>query len=115
MDENTREKKDLKKRMRSAESAVKYMKKKIASSTEKHSIRVDESLHDGLHGVMSEFSDNVEVKFAENSFHRLFWNQQMKMMAEEPRQRRWHPMLIRWCIYTLPMQLGLEAHHVHIN
>ena len=89
----------LKRRMRSAESTVKYMKKKIASSTDKNGVSVDDSLHDGLRGMMSEFSVGVEEKFAENSFHRLFWDQQMKMLTKEPRQRRWHPMLIRWCLH----------------
>lgn len=89
---------ELKKRARSAESAVKYMKQKIASSTDKIGVSVDDSLHAGLYSVMSGFNASVEEKYAENSFHRLFWNQQMKMMSE-PRQRHWHPMLIRWCLH----------------
>lgn len=90
---------ELKKRMRSAESTVKYMKKKIAGSTDKIGVGVDDSLHTGLHAVMSEFSSHVEEKYAEDSFHRLFWEQQMKLISTEPKQRRWHPMLIHG-VYT---------------
>ena len=39
---------ELKSRVRSAESAVKYMKKKIASSVDKTGVSVDDSLHVGL-------------------------------------------------------------------
>ena len=94
---------ELKSRVRSAESAVKYMKKKIASSVDKTGISVDDSLHVGLHGLMSEYSANVKKKYAENSFHMLFWDQQMKMLAKDPKQRRWHPMLIRWCLHLKMM------------
>ena len=90
---------ELKKRMRSAESAVKYMKEKISHSTDKIGVSVDDSLHTGLHGLMSEYSDSVKKKYTENSFHRLFWDQQMTMLTKDPKQRRWHPMLIRWCLH----------------
>lgn len=75
------------------------MKKKIASSTEKIGVCVDDSLHAGLQSVMSEFSTGVEKKYSPDSFHRLFWDQQMKAMSTQPTQRRWHPMLIRWCLH----------------
>ena len=35
----------------------------------------------------------------ENSFHNLFWNQQLDNL-KSPKQCRWHPMLIRWCLYV---------------
>lgn len=30
---------------------------------------------------------------------RLFWDQQAKALSTSPRQRRWHPMLVRWCLH----------------
>ena len=74
--------------------ACRYLKK-IADSAKKNGVCVDDSLHRGLNSVMTEFSDEVKKKYSADSFHRLFWEQQMKAMTAEPTQRRWHPMLIR--------------------
>lgn len=76
-----------------------YMKKKISSSTEALGVCVDDDLHSGLSSVMTEFSDDIERKYAPDSFHRLFWTEQMKAMNTKPTLRRWHPMLIRWCLH----------------
>jgi hypothetical protein len=35
---------------------------------------------------MSEYSANVKKEYVENSFHMLFWDQQMKMLAKDPKQ-----------------------------
>ena len=89
----------LRKRIKSAESAVKYLKDKIAASTQKLGVDVDDSLHNGLEGIMLEENAAIQEKYAEGSFHRLFWDQQIKALSTTPRQRRWHPMLIRWCLH----------------
>lgn len=79
---------ELTTRVRSAESLVKYLKKKIECSVNKSGVSIDDSLHDGLSSVMSEFTSYVEEKYEKNSFHRLFWNQQAKMATTDPKQRR---------------------------
>ena len=48
---------------------------KIASSTDRIGVDVDDSLHTGLHGVMSELSGSVEGNFAKNLFYRLSANE----------------------------------------
>ena len=35
----------------------------------------------------------------ENSFHHLFWSQQLTNLQRYPKQRCWHPMLICWCLH----------------
>lgn len=47
------------------------MKKKISSSTEALGVCVDDALHSGLNSFMTEFSDEIEEKYAPDSFHRL--------------------------------------------
>ena len=90
---------ELKTRMRSAESSIKYLKSRIESSIHARGVEVDDSLESGLGDVMREFAAHVESKYTTNSFHRLFWSQQAKMAATNPKQRRWHPMFIRWCLH----------------
>lgn len=60
---------------------------------------VDDSLHSGLQSILSEKTSSILEKYPEGSFHRLFWNQQVEALATSPKQRRWHPMLIRWCLH----------------
>ncbi len=42
---------------------------------------------------------NIHDKYDVGSFHRLFWDEQITNLAKCPTQRRWHPMLIRWCLH----------------
>ena len=93
----------LKQRVRSAENMVKYMKEKIAASTQKLGTMADDSLHSGLEQIMKEHGDRIQHQYSEGTFHRLFWDQQVHMMAKHPTQRRWHPMLIRWCLHLRMM------------
>ncbi len=53
------------------------MKKKNSSSTEALGVCVNDSLHTGLSSVMTEFSSDIERKYSPDSFHRLFWTQQL--------------------------------------
>ena len=65
---------ELKTRMRSAESSIKYLKSRIESSIHARGVEVDDSLESGLGDVMREFAAHVESKYTTNSFHRLFWS-----------------------------------------
>lgn len=89
----------LKSRLRATEKKTDYLKEKIKESMSKKAVQVDDELHDGLNQIMDEHAKEINDKYAEGSFHRLFWNEQKRNMSKFPTQRRWHPMLIRWCIH----------------
>lgn len=44
-----------------------YMKKKIANSTDKIGVCVDDSLHAGLHSIMSDFRAEIHEKYSPDS------------------------------------------------
>ena len=47
---------------------------------------------------MLEKTKEISEKYAENSFHHLFWDQQLEALkVRDMRQVRWHPMMIHWC------------------
>ena len=48
---------------------------------------------------MCEYSNEVSSRYKENSFHHLFWKEQLKNLAKQPKQRCWHPMLVRRCLH----------------
>ena len=86
-------------KLRKAERKWRYLDFKIRESIEKYNVEVDEQLNNGLHEIMKEYSSEVNERYEENSFHHLFWNQQLDNLKKRPKQRRWHPMLIRWCLH----------------
>lgn len=60
---------------------------------------VEAELHDQLVDIMKEKSGSVYSDFPEGTFGRLFWEQQLRAAtASNPRQVRWHPLIIRWCL-----------------
>ena len=67
--------------------------------TEKRGICVEKHLEDDLQSIMLEKTKEISQKYAENTFHRLFWDQQLEALkVQDKRQVRWHPMMIRWCL-----------------
>jgi hypothetical protein len=48
---------------------------------------------------MTVLSSQVSERFAEGSFNRLIWSQQVNNVQKYPKQRHWHPMIIRWCLH----------------
>ena len=48
---------------------------------------------------MQEYSTDIASKFPENSFERIFWDQQQQANAVKAQGRRWHPLIIKWCLY----------------
>ena len=89
----------LKSRMRASEKRVKYMEGKIKEFMEKKGVQVDDPLHAGLNQIMNDHTREIQKNYEEGSFHRLFWDQQTKNLSKYPTQRRWHPMLICWCLH----------------
>jgi len=61
-------------------------KKKIEESHIKSTITVDNELHGGLLQIMNDHSKDIKKKYQQNSFHQLFWNQQMTNLSKYPTQ-----------------------------
>lgn len=92
--------KSLKKRCSTAEKKVKRLKEKVATLMEKGSIQVDSELHNDLSQMMNSHHQQVLKEFPENSFQRLFWEQQLQnVRVKNAKQFRWHPMIIKWCLH----------------
>lgn len=49
---------------------------------------------------MASCQKDVEKSFPDpNSYQRLFWRQQLQYEQDGKNGMRWHPMIIRWCLY----------------
>lgn len=48
---------------------------------------------------MNGKTHEIQNVYPEGSFGRLFWEEQLRATkAKDPRQVRWHPLIIRWCL-----------------
>lgn len=48
---------------------------------------------------MQEEDRAVQQKYLPDSFPRIFWEQQKMAVGKSPKGMRWHPLMIRWCLY----------------
>lgn len=88
--------KHLQKRALMAEKEVERLKEVIRSSTEERGISVDPSLHEDLQAIMRSHNQDVQQRFPQGTFQRLFWDEQLKCAKKGAKQMRWHPTMIRY-------------------
>lgn len=48
---------------------------------------------------MQESEMVVEQQYPKGSFQETFWQQQRQMASRQGKGRRWHPLMIKWCIF----------------
>lgn len=77
---------------------------KLQDKLDKHIIsqglKVEEPVHNDLVTIMKCHSESVLLKHGKESFQEIFWSQQLKAAAATSAQgRRWHPLIIKWCLY----------------
>ena len=89
----------LKERVHVAEKQVQKPRATIRNLTQKQGESVDNDLCADLIGIMNENCEQVKKAFPEGSFARLFWEEQLQAVPiKNPRQIRWHPLMIKWCL-----------------
>lgn len=90
--------------------------------------------HRDIKAIMLSESAKVSSKYPPGSFQEKFWEQQLKAAScKDARGMRWHPLMIRWCLYLrhqsssayktlrksgvlmLPLQRTLRDYTYHVN
>lgn len=57
-------------------------------------------VHADMQAIMNEMTGAVRKENSEGLFRRIFWDEQLKaLQTKDPRQVRWHPALIKWCLH----------------
>ena len=102
----------LRKKARTSSQGVLYLQEKVRKLCENCGNTVDESLHSDLFTIMKENREQINSTYPEGSFARLFWEEQFKAATvKDPRQMRWHPTIIKWCL-NLKLISGAAYHAV---
>ena len=60
---------------------------------------MNSELNSDLEEVVKQEDHNVMERYPKDSFLYLFWQQQKEALTKNPKGMRWHPMMIRWCLY----------------
>lgn len=92
-------------RMRQLRTENLAMKRKIANLEAKindiickEGIEFDDETTSDLRQIMMEH-DSIISKFPEDSFQPIYWKQQKEAVEKHKNGIRWHPLMIRWCLY----------------
>ena len=75
----------------------KRLTQKLEEDCRQRGVDVDDTTHEGLMDIVKQQGD---LLLPPNSFQELFWKQQKEAAAKsDSRCMRWHPLMIRWCLY----------------
>ncbi len=90
--------KNSRKATRSLSRKLEHMKLNLKTLTESNGVNLDDSLNSDMCSIVKDSHDMISAH-PPDSFARLFWDQQRESMMNNPKQMRWHPMMIKWCIH----------------
>ena len=92
--------KKLHSELRSKTRRLQLLQKAIAQTYECDTISLDEDLSDDLSVLMKQYASKVNETHHKDTFQHLFWKQQLDaIMKKDRRSIRWHPLIIKWCLY----------------
>ena len=82
-----------------AKKKVNRLEQKLKELMEKDGVPLDDTLNQDFDSILSDSTNDVRNHFPPGTFQRIFWDQQVEALKlRNPRQVRWHPMIIKWCL-----------------
>ena len=73
---------------------------KARGSHYKQRCSLDDDITDDLYQVMEEEEEKAMDGVELGSFRQLFWSQQKEAAGkQDKRGMRWHPAMIKWCLF----------------
>lgn len=76
---------------------IEQLKCKVEKLSQSAGVALDSHLNSDLQTIIAE--NNDKLAHPPDSFARIFWDQQRESLQKHPKQMRWHPMMIKWCIH----------------
>ena len=85
--------KELHRENRNAKRRMAHLEEKLRERIEDEGEQMDKETN-------LENNEQIETQYPRDSFMYLFWKQQREALGKKDlRGMRWHPMMIRWCLY----------------
>ena len=96
--QHSKKQEKLKTRVCKAEQTVRTLNNKIQKLRGQGEC-LDSSFQSDLISIMHSSQHIVQDSYPDGSFAKLFWDEQLKAASSsDPRQMRWHPVIIKWCL-----------------
>ena len=77
-----------------------------------HGTVVDEATYSDLFTIIQNEGETLWERALPNTFQEMFWKQQVDAASrDDTRGMRWHPTMIKWCIYLRHLSLKLPMRH----
>lgn len=87
---------ELRKKVRQLE----MLKKTVESLHDRSAVPLDPDTSQDLTNLMKSYSAIISADHPKDSFQYLFWKQQLDAAEKSnPKSIRWHPLMIKWCLY----------------
>ena len=84
------------------------LKNKLQVAANQRGVLLDDADHNDFKELLISESGKISKQYLKNSFEYLFWEQQMKAaQCKDSRQMRWHPIIIKWCLYLRNKSSGM--------
>ena len=78
----------------------KRLRAKLERVVEEEGVSTDTETHEDICAIMNSNESRIVNSYPEDSFERLFWQQQqVAARVKNPSSMRWHPLFIKWCLY----------------
>ena len=92
--------KSLKRRVLVLEDQVEKLRAQLKARIEKEGESLTDLNNADMLAMMKDNSSHIRKVFGENSFQRIFFEQQLKYNELRSKKgMRWHPSIVRWCLY----------------
>ena len=94
---------------------IRQLKDRISNLVSTSNISVSEELDEDLSEIMTAESEQIYNTFPKDSFQYMFWKEQVAAMSvTNPCQRRWNPLMIKWCL-NLKMISSAAYHNLRTS
>ena len=92
--------KNLHDQARVMQQNINRLRDQINKQIDEKGTEVEDDLDEALGAIVKEKSPFVACNYEEGSFPRIFWEAQQKAATlKSLKSMRWHPLMIRWCLY----------------
>ena len=92
--------KNLHLKVRKQAAEIRSVKEKLQHHLRGKGISIDNQAHEGLTQLMKVYTSQAMKEKDDESFHSIFWKQQLLAASVKSKKRiRWHPLIIRWALY----------------
>ncbi|XP_033739584.1 uncharacterized protein LOC117326894 [Pecten maximus] len=91
---------EQKKKIRSLQNELDTLKRRFDREILKKGVSFNDAQNIEMSDLVSSCSGDMQNAYVDpNCLQRLFWDQQRKFNSSGKNGMRWHPMIIKWCLY----------------